>query len=119
MKKELLSEILEELEETFEIKASAIVTRSGLPICADIPQDINAETFAAMAATILGAAETATSEIGAELPERIIVETGEYRIITEGAGEKAFLVCMTSETDVRSLLAGLDKAAEKVEKILG
>ena len=118
MRKELLDKVLSELKNVVTIEASAIVTRSGLLISADIPQQISAETFAAMSATILGAAETTTLEMGKGSPDRVIVETGEGRIITIGAGEKALLVCMTADPNLGLLLVELEKAAEKVKKIL-
>ncbi|MEA1993384.1 MAG: roadblock/LC7 domain-containing protein [Euryarchaeota archaeon] len=118
MRKELLDEVLDELKEVINAEASAIATRSGLLISSEIPEGIDGETFTALAATILGAAETTTSEIKKKAPERVIVETEETRIITMGAGEKALLVCMTSEPDLEMLLKELDKAAEKVEKVL-
>ena len=118
MRKELLDKVLSELKEAVDVEASAIATRSGLLIAADIPQGMNAETFAAMSATMLGAAETTTSEIEKEPPERVIVEAGDERIIIAGAGEKALLVCMTPESNLSLLLVELDKAVEKVEKIL-
>ncbi|MCD6126972.1 MAG: roadblock/LC7 domain-containing protein [Methanomicrobia archaeon] len=118
MKKELLDGVLAELKKTVNVEASAIVTRSGLLISGDLPEDIGGETFAAMSATILGAAETATMEIKNEIPERVIVETEKRRVITVGAGEKALIVCITSDPDLKLVLSELKKAAEKVREIL-
>jgi hypothetical protein len=118
MRKELLDKVLSELRDVGDIEASTIVTRSGLLVTGEVPQKINAETFAAMAATMLGAAETITSEIEKEPPEKVIVETGEERIIIAGAGKKALLVCMTSEVNLDTLLVGVDRAIEKIERIL-
>ncbi|MBC2698812.1 MAG: roadblock/LC7 domain-containing protein [ANME-2 cluster archaeon] len=43
------------------IEACAIVSRDGLLMSSDMPDGIMGETFAAMSATMLGAAETATT----------------------------------------------------------
>ena len=118
MKKELLDNILGDLKNVVSIEASAIVTRSGLLISADLPQNMGGETFAAMSATILGAAETATLEMKKRVPERVVITTKEEKIITMGAGEKALLVCITSDHNIDLVLTELQKAAEKVEKIL-
>ncbi|MCK4636384.1 MAG: roadblock/LC7 domain-containing protein [Methanomicrobia archaeon] len=118
MRKELLDKVLSELKNVVSIEASAIVTRSGLLISADIPQQINAETFAAMSATILGASETATREMEKGTPKRVVVTTEKEIIITMGAGEKALLVCITSEPNLGLLFIELEKAAAKVKKIL-
>ncbi len=118
MKKELLDNILGDLKNVVSIEASAIVTRSGLLISADLPQNMGGETFAAMSATILGAAETATLEMKKRVPKRVVITTEEEKIITMGAGEKALLVCITSDPNLDLVLTELQKAAEKVEKIL-
>jgi predicted regulator of Ras-like GTPase activity (Roadblock/LC7/MglB family) len=73
-----------------------------------------------MAATMLGAAETAATELGRGLPERIIVESQETKLIATGAGPKALLVVMTSpQAGLGLILIELGKAAEKTRAVLG
>ncbi len=117
--KEMLEKVLKDLRAIGDIEASAIVSRDGLLIAADIPQNVNAEAFAAMTATMLGAAETASSELGKGIPERVIVESNAGKIIATGAGGKALLVVMTNPKATLGLvLLEMSKAKEKIKDIL-
>lgn len=110
--------VLESLTKTGDIDASAIVTRDG--VLMGISTNINKpETFAAMSATMLGAAETATAELGKGLPNRVIVESSKSRIIVTGAGPKAILVVLTKPSaGLGLILVELEKAADKVKELL-
>jgi len=118
--REQLEKILKDLKTAGDIEASAIVSRDGLLIAADISQSVNAEAFAAMTATMLGAAETATSELGKGIPDRVIVEGMEGKIIATGAGPKALLVVMTNpRANLGLVLLEMGKASEKIKELLG
>ena len=118
--REMLENVLRDLKSAGDIEASAIVSRDGLLIAADISQNVNAEAFAAMTATMLGAAETATSELGKGIPDRVIVEGKSGKIIATGAGSKALLVVMTNpKANLGLVLLELGKASEKVKELLG
>ncbi len=118
--REQLEKILKDLKAVGDIEASAIVSRDGLLIAADISQNINAEAFAAMTATMLGAAETATSELGKGIPDRVIVEGKEGKIIATGAGPKALLVVMTNpRANLGLVLLEMSKASERIKELLG
>ena len=117
--REILEKILRDLRATGDIDASAIVSRDGLLIAADIPQNVNAEAFAAMTAAMLGAAETATSELGRGVPDRVIVEGKEGKIIATGAGSKALLVVMTNpKASLGLILFEIGKASDKIKEVL-
>ncbi len=118
--REQLERVLKELKSVGDIEASAIVSRDGLLIAADMSKSVNAEAFAAMTATMLGAAETATSELGKGIPDRVIVEGKEGKIIATGAGPKALLVVMTSpKANLGLVLLEVSKASEKIKELLG
>lgn len=73
-----------------------------------------------MTATMHGAAETATSELGKGVPDRVIVEGREGKIVATGAGSKALLVVMTnSRANLGLVLFEIGKASEKVKELLG
>ena len=73
-----------------------------------------------MTATMLGAAETATSELGKGIPDRVIVEGKEGKIIATGAGPKALLVVMTNpKANLGLVLLEMSKASEKIRELLG
>lgn len=118
--REQLEKILKDLKTVGDIEASAIVSRDGLLIAADISHNVNAEAFAAMTATMLGAAETATSELGKGIPDRVIVEGKGGKIIATGAGPKALLVVMASpRANLGLVLLEMSKASDKIKELLG
>ncbi|RLI71779.1 hypothetical protein DRO97_09530 [Archaeoglobales archaeon] len=117
--REMLEKVLKDLKAVGDVEASAIVSRDGLLIASDIPQSVNAEAFAAMTATMLGAAETATSELGKGIPDRVIVEGKEGKIVACGAGSKALLVLMANpNANLGLVLLEMGKASEKVKELL-
>jgi len=116
---EVLEKVLIDLKRTGDVEASAIVSRDGLLMASDIPKSVHADTFAAMSATMFGAAETAVSELKKGLPDRVIVESKEGKVIATGAGPKALLVVMTSpKAGLGLILVNVAKAADKVKGAL-
>jgi len=117
--REMLENVLKDLKSVGDVEASAIVSRDGLLIAADIPQNVNGEAFAAMTATMLGAAETATSELGKGIPDRVIVEGKDGKIVATGAGSKALLVLMANpKANLGLVLLELGRASESVKELL-
>ena len=116
---QILEKIFNDLRNIGGVEASAIASRDGLLICSNMPQKQNAETFAAMAATMLGAAEIATIELGKGIPDRIIVESKHGRIIATGAGPKALLLVTTEpNASLGLILVEVVKASERVKQVL-
>lgn len=117
---EMLERVLNDLRHIGGIEASAVASRDGLLIYSTVSRKFHAETFAAMAATMLGAAETATTELGKGIPERVIVESKHGKIIATGAGSKALLLIMTEpNASLGLILIEVAKASEKIKEILG
>jgi len=56
---EMLEKILKEINNIGGVETSAIASRDGLLICSTITRKQHVETFVAMSATMIGAAETA------------------------------------------------------------
>ena len=118
--RERLEGILKNLKSVGDIDSSAIVSRDGLLIASDISSSVNAEAFAAMTATMVGAAETAAEELGKGLSERVIVECKEGKIIATGAGKESLLVVMTNpKANLGLVLLEMKKASERIREILG
>lgn len=116
---DMLEKVLSDLKKVGGVEASAAASRDGLLMKAVIPIGQHAETFAAMSATMLGAAETATTELGKGLPERVIVESEHGKLIATGAGPKALLIVLTSpDAGLGLILVELEKAAKKVKEFL-
>ena len=117
---DMLESVLSDLKKTGGIDSSVIASRDGLLIASSSPSFCErAETFAAMSATMLGAAETATTELGKGAPRRVIVESEKGKLIALGAGPKALLIVLTRpEASLGLILVEMEKAAEKIEEIL-
>ena len=116
---ERLNEVLTDLKNVDGIESAAIATRDGLLIAANTLSGTHPETFAAMSATMLGAAETATSNHNNGSVKRVIVESADCRMVAIGSGPKSLLVVLT---DVNSglglILVELKKSALKIGEIL-
>ncbi len=116
---DMVDKILVDLKKVGGVEACAAATRDGLLIRALMQQEQFAESFAAMSATMLGAAETATSELGKGIPNRVIVESDHGRLIAVGAGPKALLmVLVNSNTGLGLILLELEKSAAKLKEIM-
>ena len=116
---EMLEKVLKEINNIGGVETSAIASRDGLLICSTITRKQHVETFVAMSATMIGAAETATMELGKGIPERIIVESKTGRIIGTGAGPKALLLVMTKpDASLGLVLIEMTKASEQIKEIL-
>jgi hypothetical protein len=100
--------------------ASAIIRRDGVMIESDLQAGRDErDSFAAMAAAMLGAAETATSELKQGVPRRVIMEIGDRKIIEVGAGPVALLVVtMGSGVQFNRVLREIDRAAQDIRGIV-
>jgi len=117
-KKDRLMNVLENLQKIGEIAESMVVSRDGLPIASNT-ETSDVDLFAAMAAAMQGAAETAASELKQGNVNEIIIETEKGKIISTGAGEKAILVVRTSQSkNLGLVLMEIKKSAELVGRIL-
>jgi predicted regulator of Ras-like GTPase activity (Roadblock/LC7/MglB family) len=116
---DLLKEIIFELENLDNVKSCFIINRDGILISSDRPEDFVAETFAAMSATMFGAAETAAAIFNKELVNRVIVETKHSKLICMGAGPKALLVAIAGpDVHLGLILMEFEKAVVKLKKIM-
>jgi len=116
---ELVDKLISELKKAGGVEACAAVSRDGLLIRSSMQKEQFAESFAAMSATMLGAAETASTELGKGVPNRVIVESTQGRLIAVGAGPKALLVVIVNpEAGLGLILLELDKAAKQLKELL-
>lgn len=113
--KNLIDQVLRELKNVGGIESSAVVTRDGLLVASDASLDVDIETFAAMSASMAGAAETAMVEVKGGTAARVIVESENSKLIAMGAGPKVLLVVLTKrEVPLGLILLRLNEAARKI-----
>lgn len=117
--KSLIEEVLSGLRNVGGITASAALTRDGILIASDVSREVDAEIFAAMTATMTGAAETAMSEVKAGGIQRVIVEGESAKIISIGSGPKALLVVLTEpKASLGLALIKIGDASRKIARLL-
>ncbi|CAG0966626.1 MAG: Roadblock/LC7 domain protein [Candidatus Methanoperedens nitroreducens] len=116
---QMMESTLKEINKIGGIESSAIASRDGLLICSTLRDQKRAEVLVAMSATMVGAAEAASNELGNGIPETTIVESKNGKIIGYGAGPKAILLVMTRpETNLGWVLVEMKKASEKIKQVL-
>lgn len=115
---EKLDGVISKLTKTKDITAVAVISKNGLLMVSNDQSD-NSQTFAAMAATMFVAAETATTEIENWVPDRVIVEAEDSNLITIAAGPKSLLVVqIDSNTKLGIVLHDMKGAAQQIQDIL-
>lgn len=98
--------------------ASAVISRDGLVIAADVPEGVSMETFAIMCATLIGAASTAHSELRIGTPLHVTVESEDAKMVVVGAGRKAIIVAVVGKKgDANLALKKLDELADTIKMI--
>ena len=119
-KQEKLVEILQGLRKVSAMQGSAVISRDGLTIAADMPKDVDEETFAAMSAAMQGAAETAISELKQGGLNQIIIDASKGKMITIGAGTLAILVVLAKpEVNLGLILLEMKKTSSKIASTVG
>ncbi len=74
--------------------ATALLSRDGVVLFADLPEGVYAETFAIMCATVMGAAVTANRELDLPPPDRVVAEGGVSQTAILSAGPQSILVAV-------------------------
>ena len=114
--KEAIDKILHDLNNTPGIEISALLSRDGLLISSTLA--LNSDTFAAMSATMFGAAEIAAKEFGKDRPHRVVVETKYGKLIVSGAGKDALLVVLARHgSTLGHILLEVSRASEKMKEV--
>lgn len=115
---EKLDSVINTLTKTERISVAAVVSRDGLLMTPTTKTD-HAQAFAAMAATMFIAAETVTTEVGGWEPNRVVVESDDFNLITIAANSKSLLVAVTkANPNLGVVLHDMNKSAEKVKDAL-
>ncbi|MFQ5883888.1 MAG: roadblock/LC7 domain-containing protein [Thermoplasmata archaeon] len=113
-----IEEILTGLEEYPGVSEAVLVSRSGMHIAGNVPEGAHAETYVAMFAILLGAAETAISELKERL-DTVVINLERSRVMIVNNGPKAlFVLRVTSEIDFNGLSDKLGEISQKLEGFL-
>jgi len=113
-----LEEILGDIERIDGVMNAVLVSRSGMHIAGKVPEGAHQETFVAMFAILLGAAETATSELRDNL-QAVVLHLGNSRMVILNNGPKAlFVLRLSSGANVETIQKEVGKFSKKMEEFL-
>ncbi len=98
-------------------RISAFVTRSGGIVAAALPDEVAADNFATMAATLLGALEVIYSATKGPPPQAANVQTGQGTLLVRTVTPRIFFVALTDGGDADSA-AHADETATRARGVL-
>lgn len=114
-----LETLLEELCKEKGVLGAALVSRDGLAVRASGKLAIGRETFSAMTATFVGAAEIALAEMDGGKTLHIIATTDRVKLIAVGATRDLLLVaCTEADAPHERFLPRLEAAAQNVALVV-
>jgi len=109
-----VSEILDEIRAQESILDVSLISRGGMYIMGDPPGGVHHETFAAMSAIIMGAAETTSSELRDSL-NKVVIMLAEKDLVLTSAGPKYMIaIALRLNNDVN---ATMREAREKISRL--
>ena len=117
---EKLVSILKDLQgSTPDIEASALVSVDGLMIASALPQDVEEDRVAAMAAAMLSLGERSAAELARGALEQVYVKGTDGYVLLIAVGEEAVLTGLARK-DAKLGLVFLDmnRTAEKLAAII-
>ena len=98
---------------------AALVSRDGLPVMSRFDRPVNEESFSAMVAALLGAAEAAWQEWGEDRPHRAILEGDKLRLAIVGLDAEYLLaVAGRAPSDFVAFGKAVDAAAREMRTLL-
>ncbi len=107
--------ILHEIEGAEGVEEALLVSRNGTYIAGTVPKGVHVETFAAMFAILLGAAENSTSELK-EVLDNVVINLEMTKIVIVHGGPKALLVLrMPKVADSHLIKKGMEKYIARIE----
>ncbi len=117
--KKELEDILKELREVGDILGSLIIRKDGLLIISKLSQDVDARNVSAMAAAIVGTAETSANELKIGKFKKVLVDATDGQYVAIGSGKEAFLVCLINKNaNIGLVLISMEKASNKISRLL-
>lgn len=107
--------LLDELVKEKGVLGVSLVSRDGLAVRGAGRFELRRETFSAMTATVLGAAEIAIAELDGGKCHHLVAQTDRLKLIIVGSTRDLLLVAATDlDTPHERLLPRLEAAAQNV-----
>lgn len=120
LKIESLNRELKELEKRRGINGSAIVSRNGLLITSILPRDLDQRKIGAIAATMFGAIETASTALGNnEKIYCLTIELEDYQLIVLNASNDIiFALLIDLNVNLGLIFIELEETLKKIRNIV-
>lgn len=113
-----VSDILDEIRALDSVLDVSLISRGGMYVMGDPPPNVHQETYAAMAAIIMGAAETTTSELKDSL-YNVIVCLGERNLVLANVGTRYMIaIALLPDGDVGSTMSNAKDSILRLHKSL-
>lgn len=113
-----IEECLSDLESYPGVNEAVLISRSGMHIAGHVPEGAHAETYVAMFAILLGAAETAISELKERL-DAVLINLEESKVMVVNNGPKALYVLrLSGDIDLHGLETKLLETSKTIEQYL-
>ena len=113
-----LDSILDKIMKTKGVNTVTVVSRSGMHVAGKAPEGVHVETFVAMSAIVLGASETAASELAQNL-QFVDIITEKAKLLLCSLGKKGILVVSTkNNSDSQEILSSISKNLKAIEGFL-
>lgn len=120
LKIQSLNKELKDLETRSGITGSAIVNRNGLLITSRLPRDIDQRKIGAIAATMFGAIETASTAFkNNEKVYNLTIELDEYQLIILNASDDIIFASLIDlNVNLGLILIELEETLKKIRNIV-
>ena len=110
--------VLHEIETSEGFQDAILVSRNGTYIAGTVPKAVHVETFAAMFAILLGAAENSTSELK-EVLDNVVINLETSKLVIVHCGPKALMVLhMAKSADSSGAKRTIEKYIGRIEENL-
>ena len=118
MSDDKLKKAIQELKNEKDVKSALVVSRSGVFVEGDLLDKTDIDTFSAMAAIILGASETITSEFD-ETVNHTLIDLEETQLLVMPLGKKCALVLIIKKSStLDDVLKVAATCCEKIKEII-
>jgi predicted regulator of Ras-like GTPase activity (Roadblock/LC7/MglB family) len=111
--------ILARLTQETGVLGAALISRDGLCVRSAGRSELNRETFSAMSATVMGAAEIALRELDGGATRSIVASTDKVMVVVVGASREMLVVASANaDVAIHALVGQVQQAAAEVAKVL-
>ncbi|MBN1165724.1 MAG: roadblock/LC7 domain-containing protein [Methanospirillaceae archaeon] len=115
MLKEKIATIIGMIKGIDGVTACTLVSRDGVLLGKYADTEFNEAWFAAMSATLLASAESASVIIKIQSPDVVMIRSSDGTLVILGAGEKLLITALvTSQSDIMQVIEELMQLAEEV-----